>query len=37
MFLGMGIYAALFIGGFILVGLVVVTFLRGRSKRKKRN
>jgi mono/diheme cytochrome c family protein len=34
MFLGMGIYAALFIGGFILVGLIVVTILRRRSKRK---
>jgi len=34
MFVGMGIYAALFIGGFILVGLIVVTILRGRSKRK---
>jgi thiosulfate dehydrogenase len=34
MFLGMGIYAAIFIGGFILVGLVVVTILRGRRKHK---
>jgi mono/diheme cytochrome c family protein len=37
MFLGMGIYGALFIGGFILVGLIVVTILRGRNKRNKRN
>ena len=34
MFVGMGIYAALFTGGFILVGVIVVTILRGRSKRK---
>jgi mono/diheme cytochrome c family protein len=34
MFLGMGIYAALFIGGFILVGVIVVTILRGRTKHK---
>jgi hypothetical protein len=34
MFLGMGIYAAIFIGGFILVGVIVVTILRGRSKPK---
>ncbi len=33
MFMGMGIYAALFIGGFIVVGVIVVTILRGRSKR----
>jgi mono/diheme cytochrome c family protein len=36
LFLGMGIYAALFIGGFIIVGLIVVTILRGRSERSKR-
>ena len=36
MFLGMGIYAALFISGFIIVGVIVVTILRGRSERSNR-
>ena len=35
-FLGMGIYAALFIGSFIIVGLFVVIILRGRNERSKR-
>jgi thiosulfate dehydrogenase len=35
MFMGMGIYAALFIGGFILVGVIVVTILRGRNECSK--
>lgn len=34
MFMGMAVYAALFIAGFILVGVIVVTILRGRNKRK---
>jgi thiosulfate dehydrogenase len=34
MFAGMGLYAAAFIGGFILVGVVVVTILRERRKNK---
>lgn len=36
MFLGMGIYAAFFISGFIIVGVIVVTILRGRSERSNR-
>jgi len=34
--LGMGVVAGAFIGGFILMAVIVVTFLRARSERRKR-